>query len=527
MQAKWSSFLCLILLACFVESSSGQQSPNFDGSQNRSLPPIVQAREFRFSQRQIQAPQQPAYQQPAYQQSAYQQPAYQQPAYQQPAYQRNIYQQAANPTATQQPGASRTPAYQEAREQSVLQATYPQAQNSNQYGAVEQRGTVDAQAMLLEERWQQFRSEQTARLAARQIPPAQPLSQTNQPQYRPNVAPAYQPAPKNPYSQQSYVRRQTPAYPAGMTQTPQEQDPFGNIEDPFGDPSAAALPLQRPQDPGGTIVEELDPSGDPLPQQTDPFEEPQRSSDPFADQLSQNLPPQDQTTQDQPRFQDPFADETVPDVKPEQQPMQEPTPPVQEPPLAPPPAEPTLPGGRDDVPQIPGEMRQAPVPPMPEPELPQLQPEPPAETYPPEAVIPPVEPQEEAAPDEPSPAPQTPEARLMQPVQLYPGQIPPAALPTPTSTPQRPINPPKLDSNVGSPGPYMPQAVPTPYIVQPSQQPMLPTQPYPPSSFSYPQMAPVRPTVLQPLVSRYRAHQAVIRQAFISRRSPPGLIALQ
>ena len=438
MQVKWLSFLFLILLAGFVESSSGQQAPSFDGSQNRSLPPIVQARDFRFSQRQIQAPQQ----------AAYQQPAYQQPAYQQPAYQRNLYQQAANPTAT--------PTYQEARERSVIQAAYPQAQSPNQYGAVEQQGTVDAQAMLLEQRWQQFRHEQTARLAARQIPPAQPVSQSNQPQDRPYVAPTYQPAPKNPYAQQSRTRRQPPAHPAGMTQAPQEEDPFGKIEDPFGDSSAGDLPLPRAQDPGGQIVWEQDPSDNQIPQQPDPFEGVQEPDDPFDDQ-------------------------TVP--KPEQPPMREPTLPIQDS-VPTPPVEPTLPDGILEIPQIQSEMRQAPVPPMPEPQLPQLQPE----TYPPEAVIPPVQQQEEAAPIEPTPAPQTPEARPMQPAQLYPGQIPPAAPSTQTPATQLPMNRSTLDSNVGSPGPYMPQTMPAPYLV-PYQQPMPPTQPYNPPT-GYPRMEP-------------------------------------
>ena len=70
MQAKWSSLLLLALTAAFVDSSSGQQAFNSAGSQNRGLPPIVQARDFRFSSGSNDSLQQAAYQQPVYQQPA-------------------------------------------------------------------------------------------------------------------------------------------------------------------------------------------------------------------------------------------------------------------------------------------------------------------------------------------------------------------------------------------------------------------------------------------------------------------------
>jgi opacity protein-like surface antigen len=271
----------------------------------------------------------------------------------------------------------------------------------------------------------------------------------------------YPTAQGNSYARPSYARRDTPFYPPQSSQVPQQEDPFRKIEDPFDDLSTGNPSEQQPQNRPGEMI----PEQNPQPQQPAPTGENGQLQDPFMDQT---IPAQ--TQQENPPTQNPFEEPWVPDNQAE-----DPT--VLEPAL---PDEPTLPEGGDDLPQITGGMDQPPVPSNQQSES--VKPVPPVESYPPDAVVPPSdenEAEQMETPDTPTPAPITPEARPMQSNQLYPGQLSPApSIQQPAN--QVPMNRSYMDSNVGSPGPYMPP-VATPYMTQPTQQPVMPATPYGPS----------------------------------------------
>jgi len=283
----------------------------------------------------------------------------------------------------------------------------------------------DSQRIMAEQKWAQMRNYANAQLAQRQRANLYPAYRQQQPTYQQRQAsyqqqqaiyqqrqaayyqqqPAYQQRPAPALSNGSFVRRspQQPS-PYRYAQTVNQQDPFADLnQDPFADDPFTDQPE----------VEMQDPFGDP-PQDSEQQKPPENAQDPFDD------PPAQQP-------QDPFADDP---------PEQEPIDPFADPPSDPVPAdpetrEPTLPGGIDEVRDVPRENQQLPVPP-------------PVEQYPPSVVTPPVV-QRAPGAIPPSVAPTTPEARPIAPLQHHPETvIPRPSIPTP--------------SRVGSPEPFIPQA---------------------------------------------------------------------
>lgn len=297
-------------------------------------------------------------------------------------------------------------------------AQFPSPQQQQMASIVERRAMQDVQREMINDKWQQIRNESSARLAARYNapPPMARYAAQNRVPYQAPIQTGYasQQYTSQQYPDQRFARRMPPNY-MRSPQSASQDDPFGEIRnDPFGD---------QPQDPFG------EPPAETPPQQPDPFDRPQQR-DPFGEMPQNN------------QF-DPFAEPPTGDVtnqtpesdaqNPDRQPIQ--------------PTDPRLPGGIQEVPEVPRDSQELPVPPR--------------QVFPPQEDMGNRQQQDPAGVEEPRidpvtppPAPKPNDARPISPGdQLYPGQIAPEPF---TQGPAGPDPTPYAQPYAGSPSPYMP-----------------------------------------------------------------------